>query len=84
VPLDDLVNAEPRKWLSLTRHEQGDGQSLQSDDSGQVFVCIAAATIVALSLFSCTRLFECIGVGRKKGSPRDYDAESGSQLRNLI
>jgi hypothetical protein len=25
MPLDDLVNAEPRKGLSLTRHEQGDG-----------------------------------------------------------
>jgi hypothetical protein len=25
VSLDDLVNAEPRKGLSLTRHEQGDG-----------------------------------------------------------
>src|SRR5258708_5629639 len=25
VPLDDLVNAEPRKRLSLTGHEQGDG-----------------------------------------------------------
>lgn len=25
VPLDDFVNTEPRKRLSVTRHEQGDG-----------------------------------------------------------